>query len=176
MTRIRCLILDVDGVLTDGRLYYDEEGRAGRAFHVQDGLAIRVFQRLGGVVVIVTGKVSRAVPARAAELGIEYVIQGSRDKRNDVASVLSGLGIDPAETAVMGDDLPDLGMMRHCGYALAPADAVAEVRAMAHHVTLRCGGAGAVREAVEHLLRRDGRWEGVVAEWDPDDARGDKPA
>jgi 3-deoxy-D-manno-octulosonate 8-phosphate phosphatase (KDO 8-P phosphatase) len=167
MATVRCLCLDVDGVLTDGRILIDEQGRPLRAFDVQDGLAIEWFQRLGGVVAIVTGKRSAGVEKRAAELGIRHVIQGSRDKLADVTSLVWGeLGIGLEQTAAIGDDLPDLPVLRRCGYPMAVANAAAEVRAAARYVTARCGGHGAVREAIEHLLELEGKWAQVVAQYE----------
>lgn len=162
MGRIRCLCLDVDGVLTDGRLYVHEDGRASRAFHIHDGLAIEWFQRLGGVVVIITGKRSQAVATRAAELGIEHVVQASEDKLADLEELLSRLGIELGEVAAIGDDLPDLPVLARCGFPIAVADAVEEVKSAARLVTTRPGGRGAVREAIEHLLRESGRWPAVL--------------
>jgi 3-deoxy-D-manno-octulosonate 8-phosphate phosphatase (KDO 8-P phosphatase) len=165
-SEISCLCLDVDGVLTDGRLYIDDDGRTLRAFHIHDGLAIAAFRRLGGEVVICTGKRSNAVVHRAAELGIEHVIQGSHDKLDDVQPVLEKLGVGLNRMAMVGDDLPDLRLMRACGWPIAVADAVAEVKAIARYVTEREGGRGAVREAVEHLLRLNGKWNEVVGNYD----------
>ena len=162
---IRCVCLDVDGVLTDGRLFIDEAGRGGRAFHVHDGLATDWFQRLGGVVVICSGKSSGSITARARELSVEHVIQGSRDKLADMERLLVRLDLSLAQTAVIGDDLPDVPLMRRCGFPIAVANAVDEVKAAARLVTQRAGGNGAVREAIEHLLRRCGRWPEVLAHY-----------
>lgn len=159
---IRCLCLDVDGVLTDGRLYVDESGRTTRAYHIQDGLAIRWFQRLGGTAVLLTGKRSPGIQARAAELDIPHVIQASQDKLADLESLLARLDIPLSAVAAIGDDLPDLPVLRRCGYPMAVANAVAEVKAAARYVTQRAGGRGAVREALEHLLRVTGQWERVL--------------
>lgn len=163
MAETRCVVLDVDGVLTDGRLLYGGRSEPLRAFHVHDGLAIAWFQRLGGVAVVLTGKTSVAVETRAAELGIRHVIQGSRDKGADLKRLLAELEVDPAEVAVVADDLIDLPAMRMCGYPIAVANAFEEVKAAARYVTKKAGGDGAVREAIEHLLRADGRWEQVLA-------------
>lgn len=162
---IRCLCLDVDGVLTDGRLYVDDDGRGTRAFHVHDGQAIRWYQELGGVVAICTGKRSGAVAARARELGIEHVIQGSEDKLADVRALLERLDLRFEQVAVMGDDLPDLPLLTRCGWPIAVANAVAEVRAAARLVTERPGGHGAVREAIEKLLDAQGLWSRVLAHY-----------
>lgn len=159
---IRCLCLDVDGVLTDGHIWVNDAGQQARVFHVHDGIAIRWFQQLGGVVVLCSGKHSDAVAARARELGISHVIQGSRDKVADLEPLLKQLGVGWEQTAVMGDDLPDLPPMRRCGFPVAVADAAAEVQAAARLVTQRPGGHGAVREAVEQLLRASGAWDEVV--------------
>jgi 3-deoxy-D-manno-octulosonate 8-phosphate phosphatase (KDO 8-P phosphatase) len=165
MADIRCVVFDVDGVLTDGRLYYGERHEPLRAFHVHDGFAIHWLARLDLTPVILTGKSSTGVEARAAELGIPHVIQGSRDKLADLKALLSRLGLELEQVAMIGDDLPDLPVLRACGYAIAVANAVPEVKAVARHVTEKAGGEGAVREALEHLLRGDGRWERVLAHY-----------
>lgn len=165
MSDIRCLVLDVDGVLTDGGLYTDDTGRQSRRFHVHDGFALHWFQRLGGVVVLCSGKTSDAVAARARELKIEHVIQGSRDKVADLGTLLTRLGLRWEQVAMIGDDLPDLPALRVCGYPIAVANAVDDVKAVAQLVTFRSGGQGAVREAVEHLMRADGRWDEVIAHY-----------
>lgn len=167
MQEIRCLVLDVDGVLTDGRLWYGAGEEPLRAFHIHDGLAIRAFQRSVGPVVILTAKRSQAVTQRAAELGIEHVIQGSKDKLADLGQLLSRLGVSLEQVAAMGDDLADLGVLAACGFAIAPADAVEDVRAQARLVTQRGGGRGAVREAIEQILRTTGRWDEVLAGYRP---------
>ena len=160
---IRCLCLDVDGVMTDGRLYTDERGEVTRAFHIHDGLAIKLFGDLIGEVVIISGKASGATRARAAELGIRKLALGTRDKLADLCAMCDEMKLTPRQVAAIGDDLPDLPVLRACGVAIAPANAVAEVRAAAHLVTVRAGGDGAVREAIELLLRGAGRWGEAVA-------------
>lgn len=169
---IRCLCLDVDGVLTDGRLFVDDAGHGARIFHVHDGLALDWFQRLGGVVVVCSGKRSVAAAARARELGIKHVIQGSQDKLADLRPLLAQLGLDLSQTAAIGDDLPDLPLLLHCGFPIAVANAVAEVQAAARLITRRPGGHGAVREAVEHLLRQSGRWSAVLAHYAAPESAG----
>lgn len=168
MGAIRCLCLDVDGVLTDGRVWIDEEGRPLRAFHIQDGIAVQWFARLCGEVVLLTGKQSAGVAHRAAELGVRHVIQNSRDKLGDLLGLLTdSLHLGLEETAMVGDDLPDLPVMLRCGYPIAVANAAPEVRHAARYVTSRGGGEGAVREAVEHLLKLAGKWEDVLALYRP---------
>jgi 3-deoxy-D-manno-octulosonate 8-phosphate phosphatase (KDO 8-P phosphatase) len=164
-TDIRGLCLDVDGVLTDGRLFVDDAGRGGRMFHVHDGFALYWYRRLGGVIVICSGKASEAVTARARELEIEHVIQGSRDKLADLQPLLVRLGLKLEQFAVIGDDLPDVPLMQRCGYPIAVANAVDEVKAVARLVTQRPGGHGAIREALEHVLRSSGRWNEVLAHY-----------
>jgi 3-deoxy-D-manno-octulosonate 8-phosphate phosphatase (KDO 8-P phosphatase) len=173
--QIRCLCLDVDGVLTDGRLYVDDQGRGARLFHVHDGFAIRWFMNLGGEVVICTGKTSPAVDARARELDIRHVIQGSRHKVEDLSRLLDGLGIQLSEVAMVGDDLPDLPVLKRCGFPIAAANAVDEVKAVARFVTASHGGQGAVREAIEHLMRASGRWSDVLRHYEADDDAQDAP-
>jgi 3-deoxy-D-manno-octulosonate 8-phosphate phosphatase (KDO 8-P phosphatase) len=163
---IRCLVLDVDGVLTDGRLWYGLGAEPLRAFHIHDGLAIMCFRQTLGEVVILTAKQSEAVRIRADELGIRHVIQGSRDKWADLERRLPDLGVAAEQIAAMGDDLPDLAVLRRVGYPMAPANAVAEVKAAARFVTTRAGGRGAVREAVEHLMRQAGQWDSVLSGYD----------
>lgn len=165
MSAIRCIVFDIDGVLTDGRLYYGGSGEPMRVFHVHDGFAISRLERLGLTTVILTGKTSRGVEARAAELGISHVIQGSRDKLGDLRALIGGLGIKLEEVAMIADDLPDLPVLRACGMPIATANAVSEVKAAARYVTSRAGGDGAAREALEYMLRADGRWERVLADY-----------
>jgi 3-deoxy-D-manno-octulosonate 8-phosphate phosphatase (KDO 8-P phosphatase) len=157
-TRVRLLVLDVDGVLTDGGLYYGPEGEELKRFDVQDGLAIVEAQRAGLAVAIISGRRSVAVSRRAAELGVAEVHQGVRDKTAVFEALQERSGLAPSDLAVMGDDLPDLPLMRRAGLALAPANAVAEVRRTAHWVSRRPGGGGAVREAIEWLLRARRAW------------------
>lgn len=162
------LLLDVDGVLTDGRLYQRGDQEPIRAYHTQDGLAIRWYLRLGGTIAIVTGKESRGVAARAAELGIPEVVQGSSDKLADARAVCGRLGANLGEAAMIGDDLPDLPVLRAVRRPIAVANAVEEVRGAAIYVTRRAGGDGAVREAIEFLLRDAGRWGEVLAHYGAD--------
>jgi 3-deoxy-D-manno-octulosonate 8-phosphate phosphatase (KDO 8-P phosphatase) len=156
--RIRLLVLDVDGVLTDGGLYYGPSGEHTKRFHVQDGLAMVEARRAGLELAIVSGRKSSAVARRLAELGVAEVHQGVRDKCAVLAGLMARLGLVPAQVAVMGDDLNDLASMRQAGLVLAPRNAVREVRAVAHWVSRRSGGDGAVREALELLLGARRAW------------------
>ncbi len=159
---IELLCLDVDGVMTDGGICLDDNGVETKRFHVRDGTGIRIWIRLGYHVALITGRSGKALGHRAAELDIRHVIQASTDKARSLDELLKELSLTPAQAAVLGDDLPDLPMMRRAGYAMAVADAVSEVREAATFVTTRTGGNGAVREAVEHLLRAKHRWSEAV--------------
>lgn len=159
---IRLLVLDVDGVLTDGRLYYGPRGEEWKAFHVQDGLALVEARRTGLQVAVISARASVAVARRMAELGVREVHQGVTDKQAVLADLLRRLDFKPEEVAYMGDDLPDLPLLSAMGLALAPANAVGEVKSAAHWVSRASGGAGAVREAVEAILAARAAWPPVT--------------
>lgn len=153
---ISTLVLDVDGVLTDGTLVYDDTGRELKAFSVRDGFGIKLFLETGRSVAIITARGGEMVRRRATELGIEVVIERSENKAEALREVSGRLGVDPLDMAYLGDDWPDLPAMALVGYPMAVADAEAEVKAVARFVTARPGGRGAVRDAVNHLLRESG--------------------
>ena len=155
---IRLLVLDVDGVLTDGTIFIDDDGCQSRGFHIQDGLGVSLWRSVGRQVAILTSKRSPAVEARARMLGIELIEQGAEDKVPGLERLVSRTGVSLEETAYAGDDLLDVAVMRRVGYPIAVANAVEEVKELAAYVTSRSGGRGAVREAIEHLLKRDGQW------------------
>jgi 3-deoxy-D-manno-octulosonate 8-phosphate phosphatase (KDO 8-P phosphatase) len=159
LRRIGLLVLDVDGVLTDGRLYYGpgDDGE-WKAFHVHDGLALARAAAAGYPVAVVSSRAAQTVARRMAELGIREVHQGVPDKLAVYEALRARYAVGAAAVACMGDDLPDLPVLRQVGLAVAPADAVAEVRRAAHWVTRAPGGRGAVREVVEALLRARGAW------------------
>ena len=159
---IQLLVLDVDGVLTDGGLYVDDKGHPSKKFNVKDGLGIKLAQRFGIQVAILTGKTSHVVEHRAKELGIEYVIQGSKDKAADIAALAQQIGVSLSDTAMMGDDLPDLPAFAVVGFPIAVGNAVDEVKEAAAHVTQAHGGKGAVREAIEHMLKAQDKWDTVL--------------
>ena len=156
--KVRLLVLDVDGVLTDGTLVYGPEGEEVKRFHVRDGYALVAARRAGLAVAVISGRASAAVTRRLAELEIEEVHQGVGDKAARLAELIARLGRVRGEIAAMGDDLPDLPLMNAAGLALAPADAVPEVRRAADWVSRQPGGRGAVREAVELILRARKAW------------------
>ncbi len=162
---IRLLALDVDGVLSDGRVIYASDGSELKAFNIKDGLGIKLLQRAGITVAIITGRRSEVVRRRAAELGITNLIEGREDKLSALRELCASLELGLAECAYMGDDLPDLGAIRAAGLGLTVADAVAEVREAADWCSAAVGGAGAVREACEWLLRQRGQWPELLAEF-----------
>jgi len=159
---IRLVVLDVDGVLTDGRIIYTDAGEEIKCFHVRDGHGIRMLQQAGIEVALITGRHSQAVAQRAQNLQIRHVFQGIRQKVAVLQALQTDLGISPAATAVVGDDLVDLGMMQQAGLAVAVADAPPEVRERAHWVTAQPGGRGAVRELAECILKAQGRWDDLL--------------
>jgi 3-deoxy-D-manno-octulosonate 8-phosphate phosphatase (KDO 8-P phosphatase) len=164
--KIVLLGMDVDGVLTDGSIYLDDLGHETKRFCVRDGFAIGLWQRLGFHAAIVTGRSGEAVKHRAAELGLRHVMQGVQDKAAAMGELLARLGLAWEQAAYMGDDWPDLRVMRRAGLAIAPADADSRVLDMAGLVTRRGGGRGAVREAIEHLIRAKGLMDRAVSMYD----------
>jgi 3-deoxy-D-manno-octulosonate 8-phosphate phosphatase (KDO 8-P phosphatase) len=163
--RVTLLLLDVDGVLTDGRIIYDADGREIKAFHVRDGHGIKMLQGAGVEVGIITGRRSAVVEVRARELGIRLLRQGARDKVSAWTDILGEKGLAPEQTAYVGDDIVDVLLMRRVGFAAAVSDADAHVVAAADYVASRRGGRGAVREIVEFLLHARGAWEAAAAKY-----------
>jgi len=149
---IRLLVLDVDGVLTDGGLYFSSDGEALKRFHVRDGAGMVQLRRAGVEIAIISGRNSPMVTTRLTELGVTHIKQGIHDKQAALAALLDQLGIAPEHTACMGDDTPDVPMFRMVALAMAPADAHADAKAAAHWITTLPGGHGAVREACDLLL------------------------
>lgn len=149
---VRALVLDMDGVFTDGGLYLGSDGAEMRRFDTRDGLGVKMLLEAGYRVALVSGRSSAVVAQRMAELGVAPVHQGVADKGACFDQTLAQLGIVAAQTAAVGDDLPDLPMLARAAVAIAPADAVAPVRAAAHWVTVARGGHGAVREIADALL------------------------
>jgi 3-deoxy-D-manno-octulosonate 8-phosphate phosphatase (KDO 8-P phosphatase) len=166
--RIELLLLDVDGVLTDGRITYSDGGEELKAFHVRDGSGLKFWRQSGKRVAILSGRSSSAVTRRAAELGIDPVVQGAEEKLPALQRILKETGLAPQQVCAVGDDLPDLPVLTQCGLAVAVADAVAELKAIAHHVTQTPGGHGAVREVIEWLMRGQGTWDRMVAAFTAD--------
>jgi 3-deoxy-D-manno-octulosonate 8-phosphate phosphatase (KDO 8-P phosphatase) len=158
--------MDVDGTLTDGTITYAEDGTEWKSFHARDGMGVKLLALAGIEPAIITGRQSGAVDRRARELGIAHVAQSVKDKAAAVRDLCDRLGVPPSAAAFMGDDLSDLPAMRIVGFSAAPADGAEEVRRAATHVCTRPGGRGAVREAVETLLKREGLWDTVLDAFD----------
>jgi 3-deoxy-D-manno-octulosonate 8-phosphate phosphatase (KDO 8-P phosphatase) len=159
---IRLLLTDVDGVLTDGGVILDNQGIESKCFNIRDGLAVRLWQHAGGQAGLVTGRSSQVVKLRAAELDMEVVRQGVKEKLPEVQAIAAAMKLTAEEIAYIGDDLPDLPTIRWSGLGIAVADAPEEVREAADYVTSVPGGGGAVREVVELILKNTGRWENVI--------------
>lgn len=149
---IRLAVFDVDGVMTDGRIYLGESGEEMKAFNVLDGHGLKLLRADAIEVAILSGRRARCVERRGAELGIAHVIQGAGDKLPAFETLLASLECDASETAYMGDDVLDLAVLERCGFAITVPDAPANVKRAAHYVTRRRGGEGAVREACELLI------------------------
>ena len=165
LDKIDLLVLDVDGVLTDGRIIYDSRGADIKAFHVADGQGVKYWLRVGHEAAILSGRSSRTIRIRARDIGIKAVYEDAKDKRPVLENILKRFGRTPEQVCYVGDDLVDLPVMARVGFAVAVAGAVPEVKRIAHYVTRQPGGAGAVRETVELILKYQGRWDDVLARY-----------
>ena len=162
LARVQLLVFDVDGVLTGGEIIYTDAGEESKAFDVKDGLGIRVAGESGLGLALITGRVSQVVQRRARDLRIHDVLQRVGDKAAALRALAQEKRVPLERIAFMGDDLNDREAMKLAGVAIAPADAAPEIRALAHLVTDAQGGKGAAREAVEAILKAQGRWEQAV--------------
>ena len=162
---VELILSDVDGVLSDGGILFDNQGIELKKFHIRDGLGIKLWQHAGYKFGILTARSSHIVKVRAAELGIDIVRQGFENKLPVAVEVLRELRLTPDKVCYIGDDLTDLPVMRHVGWAAAVADASPEVRAAAHYVTQLPGGQGAVRELIEVLLKSRLRWDDLIRKY-----------
>ncbi|MGF1579445.1 MAG: KdsC family phosphatase [Gemmataceae bacterium] len=160
------LLLDVDGVLTDGTIVYADNDVEIKKYHVRDGSGLKLWHNAGKSTGIITGRQSRVVEIRGAELGIKVIRQGVKDKLQVFREILVELSVKPEAVCFVGDDVPDLPVMNNCGLSIAVADACTDVATRAHYVTRTPGGRGAVREVVELLLKSQGKWAEVVAGYD----------
>ncbi|HEY2157807.1 MAG TPA: HAD family hydrolase [Isosphaeraceae bacterium] len=160
---ISLLLVDVDGVLTDGVIAIDDRGVETKHFHVRDGTALAIWRKLGRPAAILSGRKAEAVEHRARELGIAPVIQGVSDKGEPFRGLIRDLGIEAKQVCYVGDDLADLPVLLAAGLAACPSDAAPEVREAAHLVLETPGGRGAVREVVEVILKHQGLWDDLVA-------------
>lgn len=162
---VKLLVLDIDGVLTDGRVIYGDQDREIKVFDIKDGSGLTYLMRAGLKVCLISGRKSAVNRMRAKELGIEEIHEDAKVKLPILQEVMARSRLAPEQVAYMGDDLIDLPCMRAVGLALAPADAVREVKALAHWVSSKPGGRGAVRQACELILRSSGAWEEVIARY-----------
>ena len=161
--KVKLVLLDVDGVLTDGRLYYGNAGEELKAFDIQDGLGIKLLQNAGIMVGIITGRSSVLVERRAKELGIDHLIQGREDKLTALNELLEKITFDFEEIAFVGDDLPDLAIIRRVGLGITPANGNHLIASQALWQTKKSGGNGAVREVAELILSAQGKLESMLA-------------
>ncbi len=160
--QIRLALFDVDGVMTDGTLFVSEHGESFKPFNILDGLGLKLLKATGVATGILTGRSSKSVEQRASELAIDHLIQGAEDKLRAYTDLRKELGLEDSQVCYMGDDLPDLPVLRCCGLALSPPEAVEQVREHAHFVTRTSGGRGAVREACELIMQAQGTGESQI--------------
>ncbi|WP_027707878.1 KdsC family phosphatase [Zooshikella ganghwensis] len=160
---VRLLVCDVDGVLTDGRLYFTEDGQEFKTFHTLDGLGFKLLQQTGVKIAIITGRKSKVVSQRMAALGVDIVYQGREDKLVVLKEILEQLELTPAQVAYLGDDLPDLPAIRYVGLGLAVANANPTVKHYAAGVTQQSGGLGAAREVCEFIMASQGTLDAQLA-------------
>jgi 3-deoxy-D-manno-octulosonate 8-phosphate phosphatase (KDO 8-P phosphatase) len=167
-SRVRLLLLDCDGVLTDGRITLIDGGDEEKSFHTRDGHGLVLLHRAGLQSAVISGRTSSALARRARDLGIAHVRQGTHDKIVEFREVLAAAGVTGDETAVVGDDVTDIPLMRRCALAVAVADATEDTRAHAHYVTRLPGGCGAVREVCELILKAQNRWADLMRRYTED--------
>ena len=165
--RIKLFLMDCDGVLTDARIWVLENGEDQKAFNTRDGLGLELLHRAGLKSGVISGRISSALKRRAERLGMQYVRQGCEDKKEAFAEIIADAGLTHADVAFAGDDLNDIPLMLQSGLAIAVADATSETREHAHYITQARGGQGAVREAVELILKSQGRWDDLVRRYLP---------
>lgn len=163
--KLKLLILDVDGVLTDGKLFFDHQGNEYKAFHARDGHGIKLLRKTGVEVAVISGRKSPSVAIRMQSLGVNLIYQGFEDKRSAFNEIITRLQLDPEQTGYMGDDLLDLPLIVRAGLAVAVKDAVDEVKHYAHLTTRLPGGNGAVREVCDLIMRAQGHFQALVDEY-----------
>ncbi len=162
LKKIKLIIMDVDGVLTDGSIYLDEQGHELKRFNVKDGSGIKFAHRSGLKTALISGRSSPVVDRRAIELGISEVIQLAKQKLPPYEALLKKYNLKDEEAAYIGDDVLDLGILRRVGFAVSVADAHEEVKKTAHYVTAAPGGQGAVREMIEMILTAQDKWDKIM--------------
>ena len=160
--RVELILSDVDGVLTDGGIWYDNQGVELKCFHIRDGMGVRLWQQAGFKFGVLTARTSHIVKLRAGELGIDIVRQGFEDKLPVAQEIIRECRLKPQQVCYIGDDLTDLPVIRHVGLGIAVGDAAVEVRAAAAYVTRLPGGRGVAREVVETILKAKGRWDDAI--------------
>lgn len=165
LEKLKLILFDVDGVMTDGRIIFDDNGVETKFFHVRDGHGLKLLQRAGFRLGIITGRQSEVSRIRAAELGIDILYQGVRDKLVPYLKILAELGLADEEVGYLGDDLVDLPILRRVGFAATVADAVEEVKPYVHYLAPRGGGRGGVRDVCDFILKESGRWPAVTARY-----------
>jgi len=164
---IQVLVIDVDGVLSDGKIVINGDGSESKSFSTLDGHGIRLWQRAGLKVAFLSGRASEPTRYRAQELEVDYVFQDCHNKLDALQKFLEQVGLSPDRIAYIGDDLPDLPVIRYVGFGVAVANAVDEVKQYADYVTTRPGGSGAVREVIEYILKNTGRWQELMERYLP---------
>jgi 3-deoxy-D-manno-octulosonate 8-phosphate phosphatase (KDO 8-P phosphatase) len=165
---IQLLVMDVDGVLTDGTVMINGDGSEGKSFNLLDGHGIRMWQRAGGKSAFLSGRFSEATKYRAEQLEVDYCVQDCFEKLPALKKLLEQVGLSANRTAYIGDDLLDLPVIRYVGFGAAVANAVDEVKEEANYVTTRRGGDGAVREVIEYILKNTGKWQELMKRYLPD--------
>ena len=164
--KIKLLLLDVDGVLTDGRIIYDSKGRDAKLFDVHDGLGVYLLKKAGIPTILITAKGSRAIKPRARDMRVEDVFENISPKSSVLDRILKKYKVDAQELCFVGDDLVDLCLMKRVGFPVAVFNAAPEIKQSASYITLRQGGRGAVREIAELILKAQGKWERVLEAYD----------
>ena len=165
LANIQLLVVDVDGVLTDGSLIINPDGSESKSFSTLDGHGLRLWRRAGLKVAFLSGRVSEPTQYRAQQLGIDYCLQDCHDKLSSLEQLLKQTGLSAEQVAYIGDDLPDLPPIRCAGFGVAVANAVDEVKDAADYVTANPGGNGAVREVIEYILKNTGRWDELMKKY-----------
>jgi 3-deoxy-D-manno-octulosonate 8-phosphate phosphatase (KDO 8-P phosphatase) len=169
--RVRLVLFDVDGVLTDGRVVLHGDGTESKQFHIRDGIVMVWAQRVGLKIGLLSARMSATTAERAAQLGVTLVHQGVASKIDAYDQIVGDIGVNDEDVAYMGDDIVDLAVLSRVGFAAAPADAVPEVRERVHWVAPSAGGSGAARDLLELILRAQGRWDAIVRSFTPEAER-----
>jgi 3-deoxy-D-manno-octulosonate 8-phosphate phosphatase (KDO 8-P phosphatase) len=164
--KIKLLLLDVDGVLTDGRIIYDSKGREIKFFYVHDGLGVYMLKKAGIPTILITAKGSSTIRPRARDMGVEAIFENVSPKSSILDKILKKYKVSNEEICFVGDDLVDLGLMKKVGFRVAVFNACPEIKSLAHYITLKEGGKGAVREIAELILKSKGLWDGLVEEYE----------